>query len=356
MRACASRAFHSGNKLGLFMGGNLEILNFIAMKILFIGGNGNISWNCTAQALKKGYEVWVLNRASGSVMRRELPDGVHRLRADIGEPESVKDALKGLTFDVVADFICFTPEQAQQDIELYGGICEQFIFISTASAYQKPLAAVPITESTPLKNPYWLYSQNKIACEELFFKEYRKKDFPITVVRPSHTYDTIIPAAMGSSGWTNSARMLAGKPIILHGDGTTLWTLTHASDFARAFTALLGNPAAIGNAFHITGDEWLTWRQISELVANALGAPKPNFVCMPSEAIAKKNPDLGAGLLGDKAWCAIFDNSKIKQFAPGWQAEIPFREGIKRTVNWFMEREERRKINMELDGFLDGLT
>jgi nucleoside-diphosphate-sugar epimerase len=323
------------------------------MKILFIGGNGNISWNCTQEALKKGYDVWILNRDSGSVMRREIPKEVHKLKADIGKLNSVKEALKSLKFDVIVDFICFTPEQALQDLEVYSGICRQFIFISTASAYQKPLTAVPITESTPLKNPFWLYSRNKIACEEIFFKEYREKGFPITVVRPSHTYDTIIPAAMGSSGWTNSARMLAGKPIILHGDGTTLWTLTHAEDFAKAFTALLGNEAAIGHAFHITSDEWLTWRQISECVAHALDAPKPNFLCVPSEKIAEKNPDLGAGLLGDKAWCAIFDNSKIKKFAPSWQAAIPFREGIKRTVSWFMENLERRKVNSELDNFLD---
>jgi len=308
------------------------------------------------QALEKGYEVWVLNRDSGSIMRRELPKEVHKLKADIGDKESLKNVLKGLKFDVVADFICFTPEQAKQDLEIYSGLCEQFIFISTASAYQKPLTAVPITESTPLKNPYWLYSRNKIACEELFFNEYREKDFPITVIRPSHTYDTIIPAAMGSSGWTNSARMIANKPIILHGDGTTLWTLTHAEDFAKAFTALLGNAAAIGNAFHITSDEWLTWRQISEIVAAALGAPKPNFVCVPSEKIAEKNPDLGAGLLGDKAWCAIFDNSKIKKFALGWQAAIPFRKGIKRTVAWFMENSERRKTNQILNTFLDSLA
>jgi nucleoside-diphosphate-sugar epimerase len=150
--------------------------------------------------------------------------------------------------------------------------------------------------------------------------------------------------------------MLNNKPVILHGDGTTLWTLTHAEDFAKAFTALLGNSATIGHAFHITSDEWLTWRQISEGVAKALNAPKPKFVCVPSEKIAEKNPDLGAGLLGDKTWCAIFDNSKIKKFAPGWQAEIPFKEGIKRTIDWFMENPERRKINTELDGFLDGLV
>jgi nucleoside-diphosphate-sugar epimerase len=326
------------------------------MRVLFIGGIGNISWNCTQEALRKGHEVWALNRDSGSVMRRELPKEVYRLKADICNPSSVKSTVKGFKFDVIADFICFTPEQARQDVEIYSEICKQFIFISTASVYQKPLSAVPITESTPLKNPFWLYSRNKIACEELFFKEYKEKDFPITVVRPSHTYDTIIPAAMGSSGWTNSARMLDGKPIILHGDGTTLWTLTHAEDFAKAFVALLGNEAALGHAFHITSDEWLTWRQVSECVAFALNAPKPSFVCIPSEKIAEKNPDLGAGLLGDKAWCAIFDNSKIKRFAPGWQATIPFREGIKRTINWFMENPERRKTSSSLNALLDSFS
>jgi len=326
------------------------------MKILFIGGNGNISWNCTVRALELGFEVWVLNRDSGSVMRRELPDGVRRLRADVGDANSVKKALDGLRFDVVADFICFTPEQARRDVEVFRDVCSQFIFISSASAYQKPLAAVPITESTPLKNPFWLYSRNKIACEELFFDEYRKNDFPITVVRPSHTYDTIIPAAMGSSGWTNSARMLAGKPVILHGDGTSLWTLTHADDFARAFAGLLGNHAAIGHAFHITSDELLNWRQISEIVHGALGATTYSCICVPSEKIAEKNPELGAGLLGDKAWCAVFDNSKIKKFVPGWEARIPFRVGIKRTLAWFMENQERRKVNKELDLFLDSLV
>jgi len=287
-------------------------------------------------------------------MRRELPLGARLIKADVGDTVALKNALAGLKFDVVADFICFSPEQARRDVEIFRDICSQFVFISSASAYQKPLTAVPITESTPLKNPFWLYSRNKIACEELFFNEYRERDFPITVVRPSHTYDTIIPAAMGSSGWTNSARMLAGKPVVLHGDGTSLWTLTHAEDFARAFVALLGNSAAVGQAFHITSDELLNWRQISEIVAGALGVTA-GFAYAPSEKIAEKNPELGAGLLGDKAWCAIFDNSKIKKFAPGWEAKIPFRDGIKRTLAWFMENPERMKVNSELDAFLESI-
>lgn len=325
------------------------------MRILFIGGNGNISWNCTQAALKAGHDVWVLNRGLSIASRRPLPPEAKILKADIRNPAAVRAALGSHQFDCVADFICFTPEQATADIELFSGLTRQFIFISSASAYQKPLGAVPITESTPLRNPWWEYSRNKIACEEVLFSAYRSEGFPVTVVRPSHTYDTIIPAAMGSSGWTISQRMLDGKPTVLHGDGTTLWTLTHAEDFAKAFTALLGNPTAIGHAFHITSDEWLTWRQISQTVAEALGAPSPRFVCVPSDAIFKRNPTLGAGLLGDKAWCALFDNSKIKSFAPGWEARIPFREGIRRTLSLFNANPDHRRIDPSLNAFLDGL-
>lgn len=325
------------------------------MRILFIGGNGNISWHCTMQALAQNHEVWVLNRGESTQNRRPLPAHVKTLHADIQDPQSASKALQGLTFDVVADFICFTPQHAVSDIQLFRGITKHFLFISSASAYQKPLAAAPITESTPLHNPWWEYSRNKIACEEVFLDAYRKGGFPVTIVRPSHTYDTIIPAAMGSSGWTNSHRMLLGKPTILHGDGTTLWTLTHSEDFARAFVGLLGNPASIGHAFHITSDEWLTWRQISLIVAEALGAPEPRFVCVPSEVILQKRPDLGAGLLGDKAWCGIFDNQKIKSFVPGWQARIPFYAGIRQTLAFFNESPDRQMVNQELDAFLDTL-
>lgn len=325
------------------------------MRVLFIGGNGNISWNCTQAALAAGHEVWVLNRGLSTALRRPLPSEARLLKADMRNPDSVKALLKTQTFDCITDFICFTPEQAATDISLFSGLTRQFIFISSASAYQKPLSSVPIVESTPLRNPWWEYARNKIACEDLFFHAYRSEGFPITVVRPSHTYDTIIPAAMGSTGWTISQRMLEGKPTVLHGDGNTLWTLTHAEDFARAFVGLLGHSAALGHAFHITSDEWLTWRQISSQVAEALGAPVPRFVCVPSDLIFKRNPTLGASLLGDKAWCAIFDNSKIKQFVPGWRARIPFRQGIKHTLELFLSDPGRRQVDERLNQFLDGL-
>jgi nucleoside-diphosphate-sugar epimerase len=325
------------------------------MKFLFIGGNGNISWSCSQAALAAGHEVWALNRGLSTAQKRPLPPAVRVVHAEADNETQVKAVLAGQKFDCVADFVCFHPSQAQKRVGIYREFCRQYIFISTASAYQKPLTMAPVTESTPLKNPWWQYSRDKIECENVFFGAYRESDFPVTVVRPSHTYDTIIPSAMGSSGWTNSARMLAGKPTVLHGDGTTLWTLTHAEDFANAFVGLMGNQDAVGNAFHITSDEWLTWRQIAETVAYALGAPRPEFVCVPSEKIAQKDPDLGAGLLGDKAWCGIFDNSKIKRFVPGWQAKIPFRVGIERSLAWFYEKEERRVVNPKLDKFLDEL-
>jgi nucleoside-diphosphate-sugar epimerase len=325
------------------------------MKFLFIGGNGNISWSCSKEALAAGHEVWALNRGVSTAQKRPMPSGVHEVHAAADDADAVRKVLSGERFDCVADFACFHPSQAAGRIESFREFARQYIFISTASAYQKPLAAVPITESTPLKNPWWQYSRDKIECETVFFEAYRNTDFPITVVRPSHTYDIIIPSAMGSSGWTNSARMLAGKPTVVHGDGTSLWTLTHAADFAAAFVGLMGNQASVGHAFHITSDEWLTWRQIAEIVADALGAPPPQFVCVPSDKIAELNPDLGAGLLGDKSWCGIFDNSKIKRFVPGWQARIPFRDGVRRSLEWFYENPERRVVNPELDAFLDGL-
>jgi len=326
------------------------------MKILVIGGTGNISWHCTHAAKRAGHEVWILNRGISAQLRHPLPPGVAPVRADIRDPLSVRAALGDARFDVVADFLCQTPEHANQDIELFAGRTGHFLFISSTAVYQKPTGLLPMTESTPLHNPYWNYAQNKIACEAVFMDAHRDKQFPVTIVRPAHTYDTIIPEAVGNSDWTVSRRMLAGKPIVLHGDGSTLWTLTHAEDFARAFVALLGNPATVGQAFHITGDEWLTWRQISETVAAALGAPPPRYVCVPSDRIFQLHPRLGAGLLGHKAWCDIYDNAKIKAFAPGWRAEIPFREGIRRTLDWFLGVPERRRVDPGLDAFLDGLV
>lgn len=326
------------------------------MKILFIGGTGNISSTITRQLTERGHEVHLLNRAK--TLKYPLPAGARVIAHDVhgGAPP---EALRGEKYDVVVDWIAFTVADIDRDLAWFSGkegaTAGQFVFISSASAYQKPPAHPVITESTPLANPYWEYSRNKIACEERLMAAHRASGFPMTIVRPSHTYDTIVPVAVGKSDYTIIDRIRRGKPVVVHGEGTSLWTLTHADDFGRAFVGLLGNPRAVGHAFHITSDEWLTWDQILRLVGRAAGA-EPNIVHIPSAFIAKQDPDTGAGLLGDKSWCALFDNAKIKSFVPGWQAAIPFSEGIRRTVAWFDADSARRAVNEKADTGVDALV
>jgi nucleoside-diphosphate-sugar epimerase len=324
------------------------------VKILFIGGTGNISSTITRLLVERGHEVHLVNR--GLSRKHPLPAGAKVISADVhaGSPPA---QLRGARYDVVVDWIAFTTAHIERNLAWFGGGPEaatigQFIFISSASAYQKPPTHPVITESTPLANPYWEYSRNKIACEELLMQAYRSSGFPMTIVRPSHTYDTIVPVAVGRSDYTIVNRIRAGKPVVVHGEGTSLWTLTHADDFGRAFIGLCGNPRAIGHAFHITSDEWLTWDQILRLVGRAAGA-EPQIVHVPSAFIAKLDPDTGAGLLGDKSWCALFDNTKIKSFVPGWEAQIPFAEGIRRTIDWFDADPARRTINEKADAGVD---
>jgi nucleoside-diphosphate-sugar epimerase len=245
----------------------------------------------------------------------------------------------------VVDWIAYTPEDIERDLSLFRGKVKQFIFISSASAYQKPPAYPVITESTPLHNPHWQYSRNKIACEERLLQAYRQERFPVTIIRPSLTYDSNFPIAIGGWGcYTLADRLKKGQPIIVHGDGSSLWVVTHAEDFGRGLLGLFGNPQTIGHAFHITSDEVLTWDQIYMTIADALDV-KANIVHIASDFIAKVAPELGAGLIGDKTWSAIFDNSKIKAFVPGFQAVIPFREGIRRTLAWFDADEKRRRVD-----------
>jgi len=325
------------------------------MRILFIGGTGNISTACTRLALKKGYEVYLLNRGN-----RERP-GLEKakvIRGDINNVDHIRKAINKLEFDVVANFIAYKPADVIRDIELFTGKTRQYIFISSASAYQKPLSYPVVTESTPLKNPFWEYSRDKIACEDVLTKAYRENDFPITIVRPSLTYDTVIPVAIGSwEDYTLIDRIKRGKKIIVHGDGTSLWTITHSDDFAAGFTGLLGHQQAIGHSFHITSDEVLTWNQIYEAVAEAAGA-RADMVHIPSDFICRVAESLGQGwmwgnLLGDKAVSVIFDNSKIKSFVPEFIATIPFREGIKRTVRWFETDPARMTVVEETNRFMD---
>jgi nucleoside-diphosphate-sugar epimerase len=317
------------------------------MKVLFVGGTGIISSACSQLALDRGLDLYLLNRGQSS---RPIPAGAQVLHGDIRDPESVKKVLENRHFDSVVDWITFTPEQAETDIQLFKGHTDQFIFISSASVYQKPLAALPITESTVLENPFWEYSRNKIACEERLVHAYRQEQFPITIVRPSHTYDkTLLPM---EGGWTIMDRMIKGKPVIVHGDGTSLWTLTHHRDFAKGFVGLLGNPHAIGEAVQITSDESLTWNQIFTYCAKAVGVT-PKIVHIPSDRIAQYDPAWGAGLLGDKAYTVIFDNTKIKRLVPDYCATIPFARGVVEIMDWYMADESRRKVNPVLDQLCD---
>lgn len=325
------------------------------MKILFIGGTGNISMACTRLALESGFEVFHLNRGSSI---NKAPRGVQSIHCDINNVDEVNKSLEGMSFDVVANFIAFKPGDIQRDYEIFKDKTEQYIFISSASAYQKPLLNPVVTESTPLKNPYWDYSRDKIACEEALNTLYREKDFPMTIVRPSLTYETVIPVALGSwDDYTIIDRMKKGKPVIVHGDGTSLWTITHSIDFAKGFNGLLGNQQATGESFHITSDEILTWDQVYEAVAHAAGV-EPNLVHIGSHFICTVAESLGqdwmwGNLLGDKAVSAIFDNSKIKRVVPGFQATISFKRGIQSTVEWFEADPVRMKIIEDNNTFLD---
>lgn len=319
------------------------------MKVLFIGGTGNISTAVSKRAVEKGIDLYLLNRGQRKV---EIP-GAHRVFGDINQPAQVRDALRGRQFDAVVNWIAFTAGDIERDIELFEGKTRQYVFISSASAYQKPPARPFITESTPLHNPFWEYSRNKILCEERLERAYRKDGFPFTVVRPSLTYDTHFPIAIGGWGcYTLADRLKRGRKIIVHGDGSSLWTVTHSEDFAKGFVGLLGHPQAIGHAFHITSDEVLTWNQIYQTIADALGE-EANIVHIPSDFIAKLNPSLGAGLLGDKTWSVIFDNSKIKSSVPEFQATIPFHKGIHKTLAWFDEDESRKRVDEAVNDQMD---
>jgi nucleoside-diphosphate-sugar epimerase len=319
------------------------------MKVLFIGGTGIISSACVPLALARGIDLYLLNRGKSD---RETPTGAKVLNADIRDPESAASALAGHTWDVVVDWIAFTPNHIQTDLDLFEGKTGQYVFISSASAYQTPPSTLPITESTLLDNPFWDYSRNKIACEELLIDAYRRRKFPYTIVRPSHTYDrTLLPF---DGGYTVVDRMRKGLPVIVHGDGTSLWTLTHHADFAKGFVGLLGNAHAIGEAYHITSDEWLTWNQIFDHVAAAVGTVA-NKVHIPSDVIAARDPNWGASLLGDKANSSVFDNAKIKRAVPDFICSIPFSVGAREIINWYDADPARQIVSEQTNSLMDEL-
>jgi len=316
------------------------------MKVLFIGGTGIISSACSELAVQQGIDLTLLNRGQS---KRAAAEGTKALIGDIGDP-AIGALLADHNWDAVVDWIAFTPEQVQRDIDLFRGRTGQYVFISSASVYQTPPSNLPVRESTLLDNPYWDYSQAKIACEELLVQAYRNEKFPTTIVRPSHTYDkSLLPL---SGGYTTLARMKQGKKVLVHGDGTSLWTLTHHKDFAKGFVPLLGNARAAGEAFHITSDEWLSWNQIYESFGQALGV-KPQLVHAPSDLVAAFDAEIGAGLLGDKAHSMIFDNSKIKQVVPDFACSIPFSWGAREIVDWYAADAARQVVDDRMDALIE---
>jgi nucleoside-diphosphate-sugar epimerase len=323
------------------------------MKVLLIGGTGIISRAVADFAISRGAQVTLLTRGNHPEL---APAGAELLKCDISDEEKVKKLLSERSFDAVADFTVKKVEQAARDISIFSGKTGQFIFISSASVYQKPPVRYPFTESTPLRNPYWRYSRDKIACEEIFLGAYRSSGFPVTIVRPSHTYsERSIPLAVhGQKGpWQVITRIRSGKPVIVHGDGLTLWTLTHADDFAKGFYGLLGNPHAIGEAVHITSDEAITWNDVYMAIGAALGE-KPNLVHIPSDFLAAFDPQLLGTLLGDKAYCGVFDNSKIKSLVPGFHAEIRFADGVRQhCVEYFLSHPEVQVPDPDFDAWCD---
>ena len=318
--------------------------------ILFIGGTGIISSAASALAAERGFAVTLLNRGRNAI--RAVAPGVEVLIADVRDPKAVDAAIGDRDFDVVAEFLAFTPDQVQADLDRFDGRTGQYVFISSASAYQTPPAHLPITESTPLRNPEWKYSRDKIACEDLLVAAYRERGFPATIVRPSHTYDAASIPLLG--GWTAIDRMRRGEPVVVHGDGTSLWVLTHSRDFAKAFVGLLGNPLAIGDSFHITADAVVTWNQVAQMLASAAGV-EADIVHVTSDAIAEAALDLGPGLLGDKAHSVIFDNSKVKSLVPGFVATTPFAAGAREIVAWHDAHPDQQVIDPAINELFDGL-
>ncbi|HXT12308.1 MAG TPA: SDR family oxidoreductase [Candidatus Angelobacter sp.] len=324
------------------------------MKVLFIGGTGNISKVCAELAIARGYDVTLLNRGKNSAVR-----GARHIVADMENTAAVASALGSQHWDVVADFIIFTPEQLEQRLGLFRGRVGQFIFISSASAYQKPVTHYLITESTPLANPFWDYSRNKIACEDRLLRALRDENFPSVIVRPSWTYgETIIPLAVTSHGknyFTGVDRMRQGKPMIVPGDGSSLWAMTHNTDFAKGFVGLFGNPATIGHAFHITSDEVLSWNQIYQVVADAAGVRDLRLVHIASDFITACLPEFTGGLHGDKACSVVFDNTKIKRFVPDFAATTKLRDGVAKSIAWYDADPSRQIIDHEANAKWDKL-
>ncbi|MET0734362.1 MAG: NAD-dependent epimerase/dehydratase family protein [Microbacterium sp.] len=319
--------------------------------ILYLGGTGTISAACVRRSLERGHDVTVLNRGSS---RRPLPDGVSEIVADVRDPASVRDAVGSAEFDAVADFLSFVPDHVAANLAQFEGRTGQYVFVSSASAYEKPPTSLPVTERTPLRNPFWQYSRDKIACEELLVRAHAERGLPATIVRPSHTYDERMIPTIGR--WTDIVRMRDGRPVVIHGDGTSLWTITHADDVAVAFTGLIGRPETLGEAYTITGTHAPAWNQIYGWLADAAGVESPEFVHVASDAIAAFAPDLGPTLIGDKAHSMLFDNAKVTAVVPEFTTTVTFDEGARRIVAHYDSHPELQSVDPEADALFDRIA
>ncbi len=321
------------------------------LSVLFLGGTGVISSACVALAVERGLDVTVLTRGRTSV--RPLPEGARTLVADADDAASLAEAVAGDRYDVVVDWVAFRPEQVRARLDVLRGRTGHYVFISSASAYQKPPLSLPVTESTPLSNPFLGYSRDKIACEDVLVASHRDEGFPVTIIRPSHTYDrTAVPF---DGGWTFVERVRQGRPVIVHDDGASPWTLTHHRDLAHGLVPLLGDPRTHGEAYTLTGDEVLTWDEIARTLAKAAGA-EPDLVHVASAEIARAHADWGAALLGDKSHPAVFDTSKLRQLVPGFSTTIPFSEGAQEIIAWHDEEPSRRQVDTRVDAAMDELV
>ena len=319
------------------------------MKLLFIGGTGNISSDCAALLHRGGHEIAVLTRG-----RSEVPAEYRRIVADRKDAAGMRRALEGLKPEVVLNFLGFEVSEVQADFELFQGSIRQYVFISSATVYAKPPPKLPVTEDTPLGNPWWEYAQKKIACEQWLGRQHREKGFPVTIVRPSHTYSNLwVPNPVSSSSFTFALRLEQGKPVFVPDQGENPWTLTAASDFAAGLAGLVGNPKAVGEAFHITSDEVLTWNQIVDEIAAAMGASAPRVVRVPTEFICQVAPQMTGSLRGDKAHPGVFDNSKLKGFVAGFAARTPFKVGVRASVDWLRRHPEHQNLNPKVDALCD---
>ena len=321
------------------------------MKILFVGGTGNISAECAARLHERGHEILVLSRG-----RNAVPPGYRTIVADRKDPAAMRAALKGVQPEVVINFLGYDLPDVQTDFELFNGVVRQYVFISSAVIYAKPPQRLPLTEGGPVGNPWWDYAQKKLACEQWLRQRQQEAGFPVTIVRPSHTYSKRwIPNPVSSSSYTFAARLEQGKPVFIHDDGKSPWTLTAVSDFAVGLAGLVGKTEAIGEAFHITSDEVLTWNEIYAEIAAALGVESPQIVKVPTEFICQVAPQLTGTLKGDKAHPGVSDNAKIKRFVPEFRCRTPFRQGVRESVRWLRANPDQQNLKPELDDLIDGV-